>query len=335
MDQSAEIVYHKNHIADPENLMSVIKPFIEDIVICVECIFTWYWIADFCEEHNIPFVLGHAYYMKAISGAKTKNDKIDSQKIAALLRGGMIPMAYVYPQKMRAARDLFRRRIYLVRRIADLQSHIQNTNTLYNTETIRKGIDSFTSGYKAEVLSQFSDPVINLSVSVDFSIIESLTLQIRRIEKLAMKAAKCFDQISLVLLQSIPGIGEILALTILYEINDINRFSRVQNFASYCRVVKCPRESSGKQYGSKNTKIGNPVLKWAFSEAAVPFIRYCPDAKPYHQRLLNKYGKAKAYSIIAHKLARAVFFIMKKRRPFDLALFFSNSRVEHTIPAHN
>ena len=112
IDQNGETVLHKNLNTDPRSLYNSISPFLPDIVIAVECIFTWYWLADFCHKHGVPFVLGHALYMKAIHGVKTKNDRIDSQKIAVLLRGGMIPMAYAYPEEMRATRDLLRRRMY-------------------------------------------------------------------------------------------------------------------------------------------------------------------------------------------------------------------------------
>ncbi len=246
MNRDGEIVYHKNMIADPVHLQQAIAPFLNDIVICVECIFTWYWIADYCQGNSIPFVLGHALYMKAISGGKTKNDKIDSQKIAALLKGGLIPQAYVYPQKTRAIRDLFRRRIYLVRRRSDLLSHIQNTNTQYNFDTIKKGINSLTIASKAELLERFDDPAVRMNMEVDIAVVDALTEQIRKIEYRVLKAVNHSDPLAFSLLKSIPGIGDVLALTILYEIEDINRFPRVQNFVSYCRVVKCRRESGGK-----------------------------------------------------------------------------------------
>lgn len=129
MDQSGEVLLHRNYRTNPDALLRAIAPYREDIAVAVECIFTWYWIADLCSREGITFVLGHALYMKAIHGGKTKNDKIDSQKIAALLRSGMLPMAYVYPQGMRSTRDLLRRRLYLARQHAELQAHIQNTNT--------------------------------------------------------------------------------------------------------------------------------------------------------------------------------------------------------------
>ena len=101
MDQSGQVLLHRNYQACPNALLKAITPFREDIAVAVECIFTWYWIADLCSREGTAFVLGHALYMKAIHGGKTKNDKIDSQKIAALLRSGMLPMACVYPQGMR------------------------------------------------------------------------------------------------------------------------------------------------------------------------------------------------------------------------------------------
>ncbi|VAW26570.1 Mobile element protein, partial [hydrothermal vent metagenome] len=109
LNQEGETVLHRNIRTNPEIFLRAIKPYREDIVVCAECMFTWYWLADLCVVEHIPFILGHALYMRAIHGGKSKNDKIDSHKIAALLRGGLIPMAYVYPRKMRATRDLMRR----------------------------------------------------------------------------------------------------------------------------------------------------------------------------------------------------------------------------------
>jgi hypothetical protein len=108
LDQEGEVVLHRNIKTKPDLFLRAIKPYRDDIVVCAECMFTWYWLADLCVDQEIPFVLGHALYMRAIHGGKSKNDKIDSRKIAGLLRGGLLPMAYVYPRKMRATRDLMR-----------------------------------------------------------------------------------------------------------------------------------------------------------------------------------------------------------------------------------
>jgi len=120
--------------------LKTIKKYKRHLVVAVECMFTWYWIADLCARENIAFVLGHALYMKAIHGGKAKNDRIDAHKIAVLLRGAMIPFAYVYPKKMRATRDLLRRRTRLVRQRGLLLAHVQNTNYQYNLPDIGKKI---------------------------------------------------------------------------------------------------------------------------------------------------------------------------------------------------
>jgi transposase len=113
LNQSGEILVHRHMQTNPETFLKVIAPYREGLVVAVECMFTWYWLADLCAHEGIPFVLGHALYMKAIHGGKAKTDTIDSQKIAVLLRGGMLPQASVYPAQMRATRDLLRRRMHL------------------------------------------------------------------------------------------------------------------------------------------------------------------------------------------------------------------------------
>src|SRR5437763_17166494 len=115
LSQDGEVVLHRNTPVRPDTLLKAIAPYRDGIVIAVECIFTWYWLADLCAQEGLPFVLGHALYMKAIHGGKAKNDKIDSQKIAVLLRGGMLPQASIYPAELRATRDLLRRRMHLMR----------------------------------------------------------------------------------------------------------------------------------------------------------------------------------------------------------------------------
>ena len=132
LNQAGEVLLHRNMQAAPEPFLKAIAPYREDLVVCVECIFTWYWLADLCAREGMPFVLGHALYMKAIHGGKAKNDKIDAHTIAVLLRGGMLPQAYVYPADMRATRDLLRRRMHLMRNRAELWTHVQQTNSQYH-----------------------------------------------------------------------------------------------------------------------------------------------------------------------------------------------------------
>ena len=138
-----------------------------------------------------------------------------------------------------------------------------------------------------------------------------------------MASAKEHDFRSYALLQSIPGVGRILALVILYEIESIERFPSVQDFVSYSRLVKCIKESNGKSYGPSGKKIGNAHLKWAFSEAAVLFLKGNEPAKRYLERLSRKHGKAKALSILAHKLGRTAYFMLKNKEAFNQKQFLN------------
>jgi transposase len=321
LSQDGEILLHRNMKTSPETLLKAIAPYREDLVVAVECIFTWYWLADLCAQEQIPFVLGHALYMKAIHGGKAKNDKIDSQKIAVLLRGGMLPQAYVYPAEMRATRDLLRRRMHLTRKRAEMLAHIQKTNSQYNLPEIGKKL-----AYKANragVAERFPDPAVQKSIEVDLGLIGYYDQVLNDLEFTLVNTAKQHHAQTLYRLQSVPGIGKILALVLLYEIHDIVRFPRVQDFVSYCRLVKCTKESAGKRYGTSGAKIGNAYLKWAFSEAAVLFLRNNPAGQKYVARLEKKHGKGKALTILAHKLARAVYYMLRRDTAFDLQKFLN------------
>jgi transposase len=315
LTQDGEILLHRNMKAAPEPFLQALAPYREDLVVCVECLLTWYWLADLCAYEGIPFVLGHALYMKAIHGGKAKNDKIDAHKIAVLLRGGMLPQAYVYPAKMRATRDLLRRRIHLVRKRAELLAHIQQTNSQDNLPEIGKKL-----AYKANragVTERFPEPAVQKSIALDLTLIDAYDRLLTDLELDLVSTAKAHDAQTFYRLRSIPGVGKILALVLLYEIHDINRFPRVQEFVSYCRLVKCAKESAGKRYGTSGKKIGNASLNWAFSEAAVRFLRNNPAGQKYLARLERRHGKGKALTVLAHKLARAVYYMLKRATAFD------------------
>jgi len=277
LDQAGSILVHKNLPASPYALLEIIKPFQPNIAVAVECIFTRYWIADLCQKENIPFVLGHALYMKAIHGAKTKNDKIDSHKIAVLLRGGMIPMAYVYPAEMRSTRDLLRRRMHFMYKRSELLSHIQNTRSQYNLPEFNKCISRKRN--RAGICEQFKDPSVRKSIELNLTLLKQYDILLNNIELYLTRHAKKYDPNNLYLLHTIPGVGKILALVLLYEIHDINRFERVQNFTSYARLIKPQKKSAGKVTGSGNRKMGNAYLKWAFSEATLLLIREKQEIK--------------------------------------------------------
>ena len=138
LDAAGQVLVHRNVPSTPAAFLETIAPYRTDLVVAAECMFTWYWLADLCAAEGIAFVLGHALARKAIHGGKAKNDKIDSHKIAVLLRGGMLPQAYVYPAAMRPTRDLLRRRLPLVRKRGELLAHIHNPRAQYNLPAFEK-----------------------------------------------------------------------------------------------------------------------------------------------------------------------------------------------------
>jgi transposase len=300
-------------------LQALLEPYLGNVVVGVECMHCWYWVSDFCEDLGIDFILGHALYMKAIHGGKAKNDKIDSYKIAKLIRGGNFPLAYVYPKEMRATRDLLRRRTKMVKQGGNLKAHTVNTTSQYNLPSIKINLKNKEA--RKLVRSTFPDPVVQKNMDLNMALLECYAKELSKIEWFLEQQAKQHNPVHLHILKSISGIGRILSLTIIYEIGDINRFSSVQNFASYARLVKCKAESAGKTYGTSGNKIGNAHLKWAFSEAAVLYLRGNEKAQKYLEKLQKRISKAKALSLLAHKIGRCVYFMMKNNTVFDESRF--------------
>ena len=319
LDQSGTKLVHKNLPTTPEAFLRIVAPYRDALVVAVECIFPWYWLADLCQKEGIAFVLGHALSRKAIHGGKAKNDTIDAYKIAVLLRGGMLPHAYVYPAEMRATRALLRRRCHLVQKRAELVAHLQTTNSQYNLPEIGK-----KRAYKANregVEEHFPEPSVRKPIEVDISLINHDDQLLGDVELYITRTAKAHDAQTFARLQSGPGVGKILALVLLYAIQDIARFPRVQDFVSYCRLVKCAKESNNKRLGTSGKKIGKVHLRWAFADAAVLFIRQSQPGKEYFAKLERKHGKAKALTVLAHKLGRAVYYMLTREQAFDLQRF--------------
>lgn len=202
-----------------------------------------------------------------------------------------------------------------MRQRAELIAHIHNTLSQYNlppnTDNLRY------AKHREQFRDYFPDPSVQRSVNLDLNRIDFYDVQLGKLEWYLKQTAKSVDKNAIILLKSINGIGDILSLVILYEIHSIERFERVQDFVSYCRLVKCKRESAGKSYGTGGAKIGNTYLRWAFGEAAVLFLRGNPPAQKWLEKKSNKHNKAKALTILAHKLGRAVYFMLKRQKLFD------------------
>jgi len=318
LDPDREIVIHRRVDCDEEKLLRALAPYRKDLVIGVECMFKWYWLSDICDDQDIPFVLGHALEMKAVHGRKSGNDRKDAERIARLLESGMFPVAYVYPNKMRSTRDLMRRRSFLVNQRSALINHIQVTNLQYNLPELGR---ISNPDNREGIIERFEDPSVRETIAADMSVIEVLDVVIKRLERVIVKAARGHDHNAFALLKSVHGIGDVIGLTLLYEIHDIRRFDSLGGFLSYCRLIKCDKTSDGKKKGTGGRRQGNHHLKWAFSEAAALFLRANPEGQKLHSRLLKKHCKAKSLGILAAKLARSVYYMLHHNTPFDMKRF--------------
>jgi transposase len=319
LDAAGKTCFEQARPAGPDAFRSSVAPFRGGLVVGCECMFAWYWRADLCEGESIPFTLGHALYMKATHGGKTKTDRIDAAEIAGLRRGGMFPMAYVYPRAMRETRDPRRRRTFFVRQKAQPIAHIANTNSRYNLPPLERKL-SRRPDY-GDLAERFTHPAAQLPIAAAAALIDQYQTTIREPETRPVRHAKVDDPKTYHLLQSPPGIGKVPGPALLYEIQDIKRFPEDGNFLSYARLVRCAHESAGKKKGSGGAEIGDAHSKWAFGEAAALMLRSCPAVKAWAQRQERKRGKRKALAVPEAKIGRAVHQVWRKQQPFDAKKF--------------
>ena len=319
LDHDGQERFARNLPAAPEPFLRAVQPFREGLVVGCECMHCWYWLADTCREHAIAFVLGHAWAMKAVHGSKTKCDRHDAQAIARLLRGGNFPLAYAYPKERRGLRDLLRARLRLVRQRAELYGHVHTARRQANLPPVSNDVK-----YKSKLAgltTDITDPFVRRRVETHLALLEPLDVTIRRLEAEIEDAAREIFPTELAVLQSTPGVGPVLSLTILLEIDTIDRFETRQQFCSYARLCGAVQESAGQRTGAGNRKAGNAWLKWAFSEAAVLSAQKDERIGRLLERLASKLGKAKALSALAHKLGRAFYHVLHTKEVFDVNRF--------------
>ena len=255
-------------------------------------------------------------------GLKHSDDRTDAFWLAEMLRLGILPVGYIYPKEERPVRDLLRKRGHLVRLRTSVINSLQNV--------ITRSTGGFLSGDKMKQLRRdhvaqvlHGEEYLALTGSVSKKVIDTLTQQIKIIEKAALKRVTVIPQYTC--LTTIPGVGVVLGLTITLETGDIGRFAGVGNYASYCRKVPVRWTSNDKKKGRGNKKNGNKYLSWAFAEAADKARRYDATAKAWYNRKLTKTNMLVARSALAHKLARAAYHMMKEGQPFDEKRLFGYS----------
>jgi transposase len=319
LDRDGHARFARNLPAQPEPFLHAVAPFQEGLVVACECMHCWYWLADTCRDHAIAFVLGHAWAMKAVHGSKTKCDRHDAEAIARLLKGGNFPLAYAYPRERRGLRDLLRARLRLVRQRAELYGHVHTARRQANLPPVSSDVKYKTK--RAAISADIADPFVRRRVETDLALLEPLDTAIRQLEAELEDAARQHYPTELAVLQSTPGVGPVLSLTILLEIDTIERFDTRQQFCSYARLCGAVQESAGQRTGAGNRKAGNAWLKWAFSEAAVLSAQKDERLGALLQRLASKLGKAKALSALAHKLGRAFYHMLHTKEVFDVQRF--------------
>lgn len=325
MDRAGKKLVHSNILGnDFDHFLKLVEPYRHDLTVVAECTFNWYWLADACQRAGLTFVLAHALYLKAIHGGKNKNDRIDSEKLAHLLRANLIPPSYVYPALKRPVRALLRQRILYVWRRAELLGRIASHQLQEGKTPVRQSRRD-RAPWEERLLATYDNPLHKTALSIDFALIRAYDEQLLRLERELLAATRQLASRDYALLQTVPGIGRALALTILYEVESIERFPTVKDFCSYCRLVKGSVASAGKIKGSRGKKLGNPYLRWAFGEAAVICKRDNPLLRPYAQRLEAAHGKFKGTAILANKLARAVYYMLRQKRGFDVERLLSGS----------
>jgi transposase len=320
IDEQDQVVYQKrlaNDLPLMTQQMSGYRDSLQGIV--VESTYNWYWLVDGLMEQGHRIHLANTAAIQQYDGLKYTDDQSDARWLAHLLRLGVLPEGYIYPKQERAVRDLLRKRGQMVRqRTANLLS-VQN---LFSRNTARsmsanriKGLDS------KQVDELVPNEDLALAIKANVSMLRCADEQIDTLEKTVIDRVKLKPEFRF--LKTVPGIGLILALTIMLESGDITRFPTVGDYASYCRCVGSKKISNGKKKGSGNTKNRNKYLSWAFVEAANFATRFSARIKSFYQKKRNKSSRALAIKAVAHKLCRACYHIMKEQVAFDITKAFA------------
>lgn len=303
------------NIVKQQNMKNVDLDFVQyfnsipgDHITTVESTMTWYWLNDLLTSINIPLILAHAKYVKAIAYAKVKTDKVDSHNLAQLLRMDYIPSAHKISNDKRFLRDALRARLKIVQRHTSITNSMQLLLAKYNFDspTQLTGITKFQYVQLTEVEEILSEQMLDLEKQLYPFLIPNDDIQ---------------------RLLWIPGIGKLNAFNILLEVDDINRFESVNNFYSYCRLTPAARNSAGKAK-QRSSKDGNKYLKMVFSDAAIHAIQYYPVIRKYNNTLLRKKNKQIAKTIIAKEIANIVFHVLKYKTNFNNK--FKGKDLEHT-----
>src|SRR6266487_2185179 len=320
LNEQDEVIYRKRLSNDLPTILEQLAPYHTEMKgLVVESTYNWYWLVDGLMEADYRVHLANPAAIQQYSGLKYTDDHSDARWLAHLLRLGVLPEGYIYPKQERVVRDLLRKRGQLVHQrtanLLSIQSLISRTTGNSISAKYIKALDI------QHVDGVLPNPDLVLALKANLAVMNSADAQIEILEKTVQDRVKLRPQFRF--LKTVPGIGPILALTIMLETGEIERFASVGNYASYCRCVGSRKISNGKRKGSGNTKNGNKYLAWAFVEAANFAIRFSSRIKSFYQKKKSKSHAIVAIKAVAHKLCRACYYIIKDQVVFDITKAFA------------
>jgi len=314
IDESGKRIFKKKLSNEPERILQTLQPYRQDLAgVVVESTYNWYWLVDLLMAEGYRVHLANPAAIQMYKGIKHVDDTHDAFWLAEMLRLNILPEGYIYPKETRPIRDLLRKRGHLVRLRTSLIISLQNIVTRNSGVRLKAHeIKRFRDECISPLLTDNEDLALAGEVSKEG--IDFFTRQIRRIERVVESRIDVEGPYRYLL--TIPGVGKILALTIMLETGRIERFAKAGNYASYCRKVPSRWSSNGKTKGRGNAKNGNKYLAWAFSEAAELARRFDPQARAFYNRKRQKPQTMVAHCALAHKLVRAAYYVMRDQVPF-------------------
>jgi len=319
-DRRDKQVFRKRLPNELPIVLERLEPYRERLkVVAVESTYNWYWLVDGLQDHGYPVVLAQPSKMDQYDGIKEADDLTDAAFLARLSRLHILPTGYIYPREDRPVRDLLRRRMLIVQQRTALKQSLQSMAMRQSGRSLGwRTLGTLSDAERTELLGDHDCLTFVTEQQVD--LIERLSDTIKRFEEKLLEHAQLRPAYACLL--TMPGVGVILALTIMLETGDIRRFKRVGDYTSYCRCVRAIHTSNGKNKSKNNGKNGNAYLAWAFVEAVHHAIRVCPKAKRFYERKRAKRNGALATKALAAKWSKAAYYMMTRQEPFAVARVF-------------
>jgi transposase len=314
VDSAGKRVFEKKLACDLPGVINALKPFKKRLsTIAVESTYNWYWLVDGLQDQGYNTVLANPAAVSQYNGLKHADDKSDAFFLAEMLRLNILPTGHICDRQLRPVRDLLRRRMGLVQKRTSLLLSFKSLHTRMTGGLMALG--RLKQLEPADAQELFVHAADRLIARLNLQLVEQLNQSIQEIEKAVLAAVKSAPNYQA--LQTMPGVGIILGLTITLETEDIGRFAGPGHFASYARCVNSQRLSNGKKKGENNGKCGNKYLGWAFVEAAHCARRYDARARRFYDRKAAQTNTAVATKALACKLARAAWHMMRENAAYD------------------